>query len=103
VAGSEELRRRVVGGNGGTASRRVIGHLVPGPTRQKEVPGSYSCAVRCSCARKAGERWSGGTGPAVQCALVNRAKLWRAIAATVSLAKAYQGEHSKRGVVVELR
>jgi hypothetical protein len=79
------------------------GTSFPATTRQKEVPGSYSCAMRCSCARKVGERWSGGAGPAVQCALVNRAKLRRAISATVSLAKAYQGEHSKRGVVVELR
>jgi hypothetical protein len=57
----------------------------------------------CSCARKEGEKWSGGAGPAAQCAPVNRAELRRAIAVVVSLAKAYQGEHSKRGVVVELR
>jgi hypothetical protein len=33
---------------------------------------------------------------------VNRAEVRRAIAAVVSLAKAYQGEHSMRGVAVEL-
>jgi hypothetical protein len=35
VAGLEELRRRVVGGNGGTAARRAVGHPVPGHDKAK--------------------------------------------------------------------
>jgi hypothetical protein len=79
------------------------GTSFPATTRQKEVSGSFSGAMRCSCAKEEGERWSRGAGPTVQCAPVNRTELRRAIAVAVSLAKAYQGEHSKRGVVVELR
>jgi hypothetical protein len=87
-----------------TARRHGVpsGTPFPAKTRQKEASESFSGAVRCSCVREEGERWSGGARPAAQCALVNRAEVRRAIAATVSLAKAYQDEHSTRGVVVEL-
>jgi hypothetical protein len=52
---------------------------------------------------KWGERWSGGAGPAEQCAPMSRAQLRREIPGDGGLNTAYHGEHRIRAGVAVLR
>jgi hypothetical protein len=59
-----ELRKPVAAVHGGAAAWFIADEAFPGTARWMEALGSNGDAVRCSCARKEGERWSGGAGPA---------------------------------------
>jgi hypothetical protein len=66
MAGPEELRRRVVGGNGGTVSRRAVGHIVPGHGKAnggaRELPQRSAVLVREKRGREMERRsWTRGT------------------------------------------
>jgi hypothetical protein len=71
----------------------VAGEAFPATTWWMEALGSNSDVVRCSCAWKEAERWSGGAGPAEQCALVSHAQLVRGIPGDGGVITSYQGEH----------
>jgi hypothetical protein len=58
-----ELGKPVTAVHGGAVARFITGEAFSATAKWMEALGSNNDAVRCSCARKEGERWNGGVDP----------------------------------------